>query len=309
MTIRFDDRVAVVTGAGQGLGRSHALFLARRGAKVVVNDVGVAVDGAGNDTAPAEAVVAEIRAGGGEAVASFASVAERDTAAAIVRQAIDAFGKIDILVNNAGILRDASFHEMSFDDFEAVIRVHLLGSFYVTRAAFPVMRDNGYGRIVMTSSAAGLYGNPDQANYAAAKLAVVGLMNALKAEGRQSNVLVNTISPVADTRMGAGVFPDYFKELVRPELVSAAVAYLCSEECTASGDVITAAAGYFAKAQMVECAGVAFPPDSEVTPEMIAERYAEISDLSEARPQRSAMHAFKKIFTKIRRASAATASR
>ncbi|MEE8524397.1 MAG: SDR family NAD(P)-dependent oxidoreductase [Thermoanaerobaculia bacterium] len=309
MTIRFDDRVAVVTGAGQGLGRSHALFLARRGAKVVVNDVGGAVDGAGNDTAPAEAVVEDIRAGGGEAVASFESVAERGTATAIVRRAVDVFGKVDILVNNAGILRDASFHEMSFDDFEEVLRVHLLGSFYVTRAAFPVMRDHGYGRIVMTSSAAGLYGNPGQANYAAAKLAVVGLMNALKVEGRKSNVLVNTISPVADTRMGAGVFPDYFKELVRPELVSAAVAYLCSEECTASGDVITAAAGYFAKAQMVEAAGVAFPPGSEVTPEMIADRYGEISDLSEARPQRSAMHAFKKIFMKVRRASAAPAAR
>ncbi len=309
MTIRFDHRVAVVTGAGQGLGRSHALYLARRGAKVMVNDVGVAIDGAGTDTAPAEEVVETIRADGGEAVACFESVSERDSAEAIIRKTVDAFGKVDIVVNNAGILRDASFREMSFDDFEAVLRVHLLGSFYVTRAAFPIMVGNGYGRIVMTSSAAGLYGNPDQANYAAAKLGVVGLMNALKVEGRGSNVLVNTVSPVADTRMGAGVFPDYFKELVRPELVSAAVAYLCSEQCTASGDVITAAAGYFAKAQIVEAAGVAFPPDAEVTPEMIAERYGEITDLSEARPQRSAMHAFKKIFTKVRRASAAAASR
>jgi NAD(P)-dependent dehydrogenase (short-subunit alcohol dehydrogenase family) len=299
----------VVTGAGQGLGRCHALLLARRGAKVVVNDVGVAVDGAGNDAAPAEAVVEEIRAGGGEAVASFESVAERDAATAIVQRAVEAFGKVDILINNAGILRDASFHEMTFADFEEVLRVHLLGSFYVTRAAFPIMRDNGYGRIVMTSSAAGLYGNQGQANYAAAKLGLVGMMNALAVEGRQSNVLVNTISPVADTRMGAGVFPDYFKELVRPELVTAAVAYLCSEQCTSSGDVITAAAGYFARAEIVESAGVAFPPGSEVTPEMIAERYGEITDLAEARPQRSAMHAFKKIFTKVRRASAAPAVR
>ena len=309
MSIRFEDRVAVVTGAGQGLGRSHALFLAERGAKVVVNDIGGAVDGEGTDTTPAETVVEEIRAAGGEAIANFDNVAGRDSAANIVRSAIEEFGRVDILINNAGILRDSRFHEMSLDDFEQVLSVHLLGSLYVTREVFPHMLENSYGRIVMTTSAAGLWGNPDQANYAAAKLAVVGMMNALRIEGSKHNVLINAVSPVADTRMGAGVFPDYFKELVRPELVSAAVAYLCSEDCKSSGEILTAAAGFYAKAQVLESAGFAFPPGSDVTPEMIAEHYSEITDMSQAKPQRSAMHAFKKIFTKVRRASAALTSR
>jgi NAD(P)-dependent dehydrogenase (short-subunit alcohol dehydrogenase family) len=300
MSIRFKDRVAIVTGAGQGLGRSHALFLASRGARVVVNDCGGGVDGAGSDDAPAAAVVEEIRAAGGEAVASVDSVAERDGARRIVETALDAFGTVDVLVNNAGILRDASFHEMSLDDFETVLSVHLLGTLYVTKAAFPIMVEKGYGRIVMTTSAAGLYGNPDQSNYAAAKLGIIGLMNVLKIEGRKHNVLVNAVSPVADTRMGAGVYPDYFKRLIRPELVTAAVAYLGSEECTTSGDVVTAAAGYYAKAQIVESTGFAFPPGEEVTPEMFAERYGEIADMSGARAHRSAMHSLKKIFTRVR---------
>ncbi len=309
MTIRFDDRVAIVTGAGQGLGRSHALALAARGARVVVNDLGGGVDGAGRDNAPAAVVVEEIRAGGGEAVASCDSVGERDGAARIVEAAVDAFGTVDILVNNAGILRDSRFDAMSLDDFETVLRVHLLGSLYVTKAAFPILLEKGYGRVVMTTSAAGLYGNPEQSNYAAAKLGIVGLMNVLKIEGRKRNVLVNSVSPVADTRMGAGVYPDYFRQLIRPELVTAAVAYLASEECASSGDVITAAAGYYAKAQVVESAGFAFPPQAEVTPEMFAERYGEIADMSAARPNRSAMHALKKIFTKVRPRRKARATR
>ena len=233
-------------------------------------------------------------------MASFDSVADRNGAGRIVETALDAFGTVDILVNNAGILRDASFPAMSLDDFEAVLRVHLLGALYVTKAVFPLLVEKSYGRIVMTTSAAGLYGNPDQSNYAAAKLGIVGLMNVLKIEGRKHNVLVNAVSPVADTRMGAGVYPDYFRELIRPELVSAAVVYLASEECATTGDVVTAAAGYYARAQVVESAGFAFPPGQEVTPEMLAERYDEISDMAGARPNRSAMHALKKIFTKVR---------
>jgi len=297
--IRFDDRVAIVTGAGQGLGRSHALLLAERGAKVVVNDLGGGVDGDGRDNEPAQRVVEEIRDAGGEAVASFDSVADREGAERIVATAVDSFGKVDVLVNNAGILRDKAFVRMSLDDFEAVLRVHLLGTLYVTRAAFPRMRKGGYGRIVMTTSAAGLYGNFGQSNYATAKLGVVGLMNALKIEGKKSGVLVNTVAPVADTRMGARVFPDHFKELIRPELVSAAVAYLCSEECQVSGEVITAAAGFFARARIVESEGVVFPPETEVTPELIAESYGEIADLSASAPIDSAMDAMKKIYTKV----------
>ena len=309
MTIRFDHRVAIVTGAGQGLGRSHATFLAARGAKVIVNDVGGNVDGAGSDNTPAESVVREIRAGGGEAVANFDSVADRDGARRIVATALDTFGRADILVNNAGILRDASFHEMSCDDFEHVLKVHLLGTFYVTREIFPILKNNGYGRIVMTTSAAGLYGNPDQTNYAAAKLGIVGLMNSLELEGRQHGVLINAVSPVADTRMGAGVFPEYFREMVRPELVTAAVAFLCSDACATSGDIVTAAAGYYAKAQIVESAGVVLAPGADVTPEMIAERYDDISDMSQSSPPPSAMHAFKKIFKSVRRELKARALR
>ncbi len=299
MTIRFDDRVAIVTGAGQGLGRCYAQHLAARGARVVVNDLGGGLDGSGSDSAPAEQVAAEIRAAGGEAVANFDSVSDRQGSANIVQAALDHFGRLDILVNNAGILRDKMFSRMSLDDFDAVVDVHLLGTAYVTRAAFPVMRKQSYGRIVMTTSAAGLYGNIGQANYAAAKLGVVGLMNSLKIEGIKTNVKVNTVAPVADTRMGAKVFPDFFKAMIRPELVAAAVAFLASEQCEASGDVLVTAGGYFAKAQLVEGKGVVFDTESEVTPEMVAARYGEISDMSQASPHRTAADAMKSLFAKV----------
>lgn len=301
MTIRFDRRVAIVTGAGQGLGRCHALYLAARGAQVVVNDLGGHVDGSGTDTGPAEKVVEEIRQHGGEAVTSFENVAEPEGAARIVETAVATWGRLDILINNAGILRDKLFPRMSHEDFEAVVRVHLLGTMYVTRAAFPVLRKNGYGRIVMTTSAAGLYGNLGQANYSAAKLGIVGLMNTLKIEGLKRNILVNAVSPVADTRMGADVFPDYFKRMIRPELVSAAVAYLASDACTTSGDIISAGAGYYARARMMESPGIAFPPDQEVTPEMIAERFDDISDLKGATSLDSAFEALKKLHDLVSR--------
>ena len=299
MTIRFDDRVAIVTGAGQGLGRSYALDLAARGAKVVVNDLGGSLDGASSDASLAAKVVDEIRAGGGEAVASTNSVSERAGAESIVRTAVDTWGRVDILINNAGILRDRMFTRMNLDDFEAVVGVHLLGTAYVTRAAFPVMRKQSYGRIVMTTSAAGLFGNLGQANYAAAKLGVVGLMNALKIEGKKTHIKVNAVAPVADTRMGAKVYPDFFKRMIRPELVAAAVTYLASEACDASGDILITAAGYFSKVQLVEGRGVAFGPEGEVTPEDVAERYAEIVDMSGAVSHETAMEAMKCLFVKV----------
>ena len=299
MTIRFDDRVAIVTGAGQGLGRCYAQQLASRGAKVVVNDLGGSLDGAGSDASLAQAVVAEIRAAGGEAVASVDSVSDRSGAQKIVQTALDTYGRLDVLINNAGILRDKMFTRMTLDDFDAVVDVHLSGAAYVTRAAFPVMRKQSYGRIVMTTSAAGLYGNLGQANYAAAKLGVVGLMNSLKIEGKKSNIKVNTIAPVADTRMGSKVFPDFFKQMIRPELVAAAVAYLASEECDGSGDILVTAAGYFSKVQLVEGEGVAFEPDTEVTPEMVADRYSEIADMSRAIPHETATDALKSLFAKV----------
>ncbi len=299
MTIRFDDRVAIVTGAGQGLGRTYALELAARGARVVVNDLGGALDGAGSDASLAAAVAEEIRAAGGEAVASTDSVSEREGARRIVETALETWGRVDVLINNAGILRDKIFTRMDLDDFEAVIGVHLLGAAYVTRAAFPVMRKQSYGRIVMTTSAAGLFGNLGQANYAAAKLGVVGLMNALKIEGKKRNILINAVSPIADTRMGAKVFPDFFKEMVQPELVAAAVTYLASEACTASGDILVTAAGHFSRVQVMEGAGVTFDADLEVTPEMVGERYDDIVDMSEPQPHDSALDSFKSLFVKV----------
>src|SRR5262245_62432482 len=190
MTIRFDNRVAIVTGAGNGLGRAHALLLASRGAKVVVNDPGGARDGKGSDTAVADKVVAEIKAAGGQAVANYDSVAEQKAAANIVKTAVDAFGTVDIVVNNAGILRDKSFPNMSMDDFLFVLQVHLMGSVYVTHAAWPILRAKAYGRVVLTSSSSGLYGNFGQTNYSAAKLALVGFMNTLRLEGQKYNIMV-----------------------------------------------------------------------------------------------------------------------
>ena len=298
MTIRFDDRVAIVTGAGQGLGQSHAVALAGRGARVVVNDLGGGVDGSGADRQPAEAVVEQIRSAGGEAITSFENVADPEGAQRIVQAALDTWGRLDILINNAGILRDRLFLKMAMEDFEAVLRVHLLGTAYVTQAAFPVLRRNKYGRIVMTTSAAGLYGNLGQANYAAAKLGIVGLMNALKLEGIRRNVLVNAVSPVADTRMGSDVFPDHFKRLIRPERVSEVVIYLASEACSVSGEILTAGAGFVGRARIVETAGVVFP-EGKVTAEGIAERFDEICDLNTAEPLEHAVEALKKIHRRV----------
>ena len=204
MTIRFDNRVAIVTGAGNGLGRAHALLLASRGAKVVVNDPGGAVDGKGGDSAAADKVVAEIKAAGGQAVANYDSVAEARTAANIVKTAVDSFGTVDIVVNNAGILRDKTFHNMTTEDFDFVVKVHFLGTAYVTHAAWPILRAKAYGRVVVTSSNSGIYGNFGQANYGGAKLAVVGFMNALRLEGQKYNIMVNALAEIWSA--GAGYF-------------------------------------------------------------------------------------------------------
>ena len=259
MSIRFENRVAIVPGAGNGLGRSHALLLASRGASVVVNDPGGARDGKGGDHAAADKVVAEIKAAGGKAVANYDSVAERDNAANIVKTAVDAFGTVDIVVNNAGIFLDKSFHNMTLDDFEFVLKVHLLGSAYVSHAAFPIMRAKSYGRIVMTSSNSGIYGNFGQTNYAAAKLGVVGLMNALRLEGQKYNVFVNSIAPVAGTRMTEDLMPPEIVKKLDPDLVSPMVAYMCSEQCQHTGAIFTAGAGYFSTIEYREGAGVRLP--------------------------------------------------
>src|SRR6201990_2913144 len=227
MAISFKDQVVGVTGAGAGLGRSHALDFARRGAKVVVNDLGGKVDGTGGSSDAALKVVEEIKALGGEAIANGAAVSDRAGAETIVNDAIQKWGRIDVVVNNAGILRDKSFAKMELDDFELVLKVHLLGSVYVTKAAWPHMVEKKYGRIVMTTSNSGLYGNFGQSNYGAAKLGLVGLMNSLKIEGQKSDIRVNTIAPVAATRMTEGLgIPENLMEQLKPDLITPAVVYL-----------------------------------------------------------------------------------
>ena len=282
--VRFDGRVAIVTGAGGGLGRSHALLLASRGAKVVVNDLGGAFDGTGAGSAMADKVVEEIRSAGGEAVPNYDGVDTWQGGQGIVKTAVDAFGKVDILINNAGILRDKSFMKMEEEDIDKVFAVHLKGAFNVTKAAFPVMRENNYGRIVMTTSATGLYGNFGQANYGAAKLGLVGFMNTLKIEGARYNILVNTIAPIAGTRMTAGVMPPDLVEKLKPDYVSPIVTYMCSEECTDSGIVFVAGAGYFSRAVMVEGPGIILDAKKGVTIEDIRDRLADIKKLEGAQP-------------------------
>lgn len=256
MTIRFDNRVAIVTGAGNGLGRAHALLLASRGAKVVVNDPGGAVDGKGGGHAAADKVVDEIKKAGGQAVASYDSVADAKAAANIVKTAVNSFGTVDIVVNNAGVLRDKTFHNMTVEDFDFVVKVHFLGTAYVTRAAWPILRAKAYGRVVVTSSNSGIYGNFGQSNYAGAKLAVVGFMNALRLEGQKYNIMVNALAPVAGTRMTESLMTPEVLEKLRPEYVSPMVAYLCSEQCQRTGEIWSAGAGYFARIEYREAPGV-----------------------------------------------------
>lgn len=262
------------------MGRAHALLLASRGAKVVVNDLGGARDGTGAGTAMADQAVAEIRAAGGEAVPDYHGVDTADGGEAIVRTALEAYGKVDILVNNAGILRDRAFHNMTREDWERVLAVHLMGAFYVTQPAFKVMRQNGYGRIVFTTSAAGLYGSFGQTNYAAAKMGLVGLMNSLKEEGQKYNILANTIAPLAASRLTQDVMPPEVLERLQPELVSPMVAYLCSEECRETGRVFVAGAGYFSRAAVVEGKGVVLDASRGITIEQIRDHLDRIKDLT-----------------------------
>jgi NAD(P)-dependent dehydrogenase (short-subunit alcohol dehydrogenase family) len=284
MTVRFDDRVAIVTGAGAGLGRSHAMLLASRGAKVVVNDPGGSVDGSGGANAVADKVVSEIKAAGGEAIASYASVADEQAAQSIIDAAMSAWGRLDILVNNAGILRDRSFNNMDMTDYEFVNQVHHFGTVYCTKAAWPIMRKQQYGRIVVTTSGSGTVGNFGQANYGAAKMAVNGFINVLRHEGAKYNIRLNAISPSALTRMTESLLPPDIGPWMKPELVSPAVAWLCSEECDQNGEIIAATAGGYARVQYFVTDGVQFDPAEPVTIEMVRDSLGKIRDLSTAVP-------------------------
>ncbi len=277
MTVRFDGKVAIVTGAGNGLGRSHALAFATRGAKVVVNDLGGARDGTGSSSQAAQAVVAEIKANGGEAIANGANVADFEQVQAMVKEAMDAWGRVDILVNNAGILRDKSFSKMTMDDFKLVIDVHLMGAAYCTKAVWEIMKEQNYGRIVMVSSSSGLYGNFGQSNYSAAKLAVVGLMNSLAQEGEKYNVRVNALAPAALTRMTEDIIPDpRAAAALVPEPVSAGVLALCTEDAP-NKFILCAGAGGYASSHLYETKGIYLTAEDQ-TPEKILENWAALDD-------------------------------
>jgi len=261
LDLRFDGRVAIITGAGGGLGRSHALELARRGAHVLVNDLGGALDGRGSSTSAAQRVVDEIRALGGSAAPNHDSVATWEGGQAIVRAAVDAFGRVDVLVNNAGILRDKAFHKADASMIDPVIDVHLKGAFYVSQPAFRLMREQGYGRIVNTSSASGLFGNFGQASYGAAKAGLAGLTRVLSIEGAGHGIRVNAIAPIASTRMTTDVLGDLAAD-VSPESVSPLVAYLAHEECSANGHIYSVAGGRVARIFVAETHGVVLPENT-----------------------------------------------
>lgn len=275
--IGFDGQVAIVTGAGHGLGRQHALALAARGARVVVNDLGGTVDGSGSDTGPAQQVADEISAAGGEAVADTSSVASQQGGEAIVRTAVDAFGRVDIVINNAGILRDKAFHNMTPESLDPVVQVHLYGAFWVTLPAWKLMRDQGYGRVVNTSSAAGLFGNFGQTNYGAAKMGLVGFTRALAQEGRKYNVLANVIAPGARTRMTEDLLGP-LAESLDPAKVSPVVVYLASAQCEVTGQILSVAGGRVSRVVVAEPLGY-FSKD--LTPEQVRDNWDTIASLED----------------------------
>jgi NAD(P)-dependent dehydrogenase (short-subunit alcohol dehydrogenase family) len=281
MTIDFKGKVAIVTGAGGGLGKSHALELARRGAKVVVNDLGGSVDGSGGSSDSADQVVKEILKLGGEAISNGSSVTDDKGIKLMIDQTISEYGRIDILINNAGILIDKSFSKMEISDFEKVLSVHLIGSVKATKSVWEIMKEQNYGRIIVTSSSSGLYGNFGQTNYGAAKLGLVGFMNTLKLEGQKYNVHCNALTPVAYTRMTSNLMPPEAKKLLTPESVTPAVIYLASENAP-NGIILCAGAGVYSVSKIMESDGLSLGLDA--TAEDIVKNWDKISDFSNAKP-------------------------
>ena len=294
--ISFDGRVVIVTGAGGGLGRAHALAFAARRAKVVVNDLGGAVDGAGASSAAAEAVVAEITAAGGEAIADASSVTDEAAINAMAERTLSRWGRIDALIANAGILRDKTFAKMTLDDFRAVIEVRLMGAATCAKAVWAPMQAQNYGRLVFTTSSSGLYGHFGQSNYGAAKLALIGLMNTLKLEGAKHDIRVNAISPVAATRMTENIFPEAMAAQFQPEAVTPGVVYLAGEDAP-NGAVLAAGAGVFALARMFETEGVFLGPES--SPEQIRDAWPRIGDASAQEAYTAGMGQTQKFLRKL----------
>lgn len=277
--LRFDGRVAIVTGAGGGLGRAHALQLASRGAAVVVNDLGGDIHGGGAGKSMADQVADEIKAAGGEAVANYDSVTDGDK---IVQAALDTYKRLDIVINNAGILRDVSFHKMTDEDWVKIYEVHLLGSYKVSHAAWPHLRDQGYGRVIMTSSAAGIYGNFGQANYSACKLGILGLANTLAVEGANKGICVHTIAPIAGSRLTATVMPEDMLDKLKPEFVSPLVTYLCHESCTETGGLYEIGAGWYSRLRWQRTKGAGIHASKATSPEAIRDSWSAISDWEDA---------------------------
>lgn len=281
--MRFDNRVAIITGGGGSLGRSHALMLARRGCNIVLNDVGGSFKGEGSDKGPAQKVVDEIKALGVKCVANFDDIGSKEGGKNVVKAAIDNFGRVDIVINNAGIIRDVSFHKMSEEDWDKIYSVHVKGVFNVTHAAWPHMRDANYGRIVMTTSGAGLWGNFGQVNYSSAKMAQVGMMNTLKIEGKKHNIKVNTIAPIAKSRMTETVMPPPMLAKFQPEAISAMVTYLCSEECEESGAIYEGGGGYYTRVWICQHPGTYIPVEQVTAEKFRDEVRGKIADATQSK--------------------------
>ena len=277
--VRFDDRVVVITGAGNGLGRTYALEMGKRGAKVVVNDLGGSAFGDGADKGAADLVVDEIKAGGGQAVANYDSVTDGDK---IVQTAMDSFGKIDVVINNAGILRDKTFHKMEEQDWDLVYDVHVRGAFKVTHAAWPYMRDQNYGRLIFTASAAGIYGNFGQTNYAMAKLGQYGMSQTLALEGRSKNIMVNTIAPIAGSRLTETVMPQELVDALKPEFIMPLVVKLCDENSQETGGLYEVGAGFIGKVRWERSKGHSFSVSQGFNAEDVNDAWDEIVDFTDA---------------------------
>jgi NAD(P)-dependent dehydrogenase (short-subunit alcohol dehydrogenase family) len=294
----FEGKVVIVTGAGGGLGRAHALLFARHGARVIVNDLGGSAHGEGANASAADRVVAEIRDEGGEAVANHDSVTDGDK---IVQNALDTYGRVDVVINNAGILRDKSFAKMEDTDWDLVYRVHVEGAYKVTRAAWHHLRAQNYGRIIFTSSTSGIYGNFGQANYGMAKLGLYGLTRTLAIEGRKNNILVNAIAPTGGTRMTEGLIPASVFDLLKPELVSPLVVFLGSEQCPDSGGLYEVGGGWMGKVRWERSLGAGFDPHAGFSPQDVAAQWASISDFSNAAHPADSAEALKEMMANLQR--------